>query len=114
MKYSRVHIEAIGYELTSVHRSADPAAALSDADCVFVGGGNTFRLLDTLYRHELLDPIRDRVRAGMPYMGASAGTNMACPTIRTTNDMPIVQPPSFAALVCSESISISADRSRSP
>jgi len=68
------------------------------ADAVFVGGGNTFRLLKTLYERNLLLPIRDRVLAGLPYLGASAGTVIAAPTMKTTNDMPIVEPPAFAAL----------------
>jgi dipeptidase E len=72
--------------------------ALADAEAVFVGGGNTFRLLRTLQQTGHLDALRARVRAGLPYMGASAGTNIAAPTIRTTNDMPIVEPPSFDAL----------------
>lgn len=76
----------------------DPDADLDHADAIFGGGGNTFRLLKTLYERELLAPIRDRVRAGLPYLGASAGTVIAAPTMKTTNDMPIVEPPSFNAL----------------
>lgn len=71
---------------------------LDRADAIFVGGGNTFRLLKTLYECDLLDAIRERVRAGLPYLGSSAGTVIAAPTMSTTNDMPIVQPQSFASL----------------
>jgi dipeptidase E len=87
-----------GYELDGIHRHADPRAAVRRAPAIFIGGGNTFRLLAGLYRFDLLDVIRERVRAGMPYLGISAGTNVACPTIKTTNDMPITQPPSLEAL----------------
>jgi dipeptidase E len=87
-----------GYDLDPIHHHPDPLAAVRHAEGLYVGGGNTFRLLDALYRHELLEPIRERVRAGAPYLGVSAGCNVACPTIKTTNDMPIVEPPSFTAL----------------
>ena len=79
-----------GYELDGIHRHADPRQAVRDAEAIYVGGGNTFRLLDALYRFDLLDLIRERVRHGLPYLGVSAGSNVAGPTIKTTNDMPIV------------------------
>jgi dipeptidase E len=87
-----------GYVLDGLHQHPDPVRAVREAEAVFVGGGNTFRLLDTLYRLGLLPVLRERVRAGLPYLGVSAGCNVACPTIKTTNDMPIVQPPSLDAL----------------
>jgi dipeptidase E len=73
-----------GYVLDGIHRHADPVAALEDAPAVFVGGGNTFRLLAELYGRDLLGVLRRRVRGGMPYLGVSAGTNVACPTIPST------------------------------
>ncbi|MCF7548866.1 dipeptidase PepE [Pseudonocardia sp. WMMC193] len=87
-----------GVALRSVHTEPDPAAALAAAEAVWVGGGNTFRLLATLQRIDGLLAIGTAVAAGAHYGGASAGTNLACPTIRTTNDMPIVEPAGFAAL----------------
>jgi dipeptidase E len=87
-----------GYEFIGLHSFADSVKAIEGAEGIFVGGGNTFRLLDSLYRLNLLEPIRERVRGGMPYLGVSAGCNVACPTIRTTNDMPICEPPSLTAL----------------
>jgi dipeptidase E len=86
-----------GVEITGVHTAADPAGMIADADAVFVTGGNSFRLVDALHRLGLIAPVRAAIERGIPYWGASAGANVACPTIRTTNDMPIVQPPSFAA-----------------
>jgi len=95
----RARFEAMGYGLDAVHDfPGGPVRAVEQAEALFIGGGNTFRLLDGLWRHALVEPIRRRVRAGMPYIGTSAGSNVACPSIRTTNDMPIVEPPSFLAL----------------
>jgi dipeptidase E len=87
-----------GYGFESIHKHKDPREAVLDAQAVYVGGGNTFRLLTTLEENDLLPVIRERVLAGMPFIGVSAGSNVACPTIKTTNDMPIVQPKSFHAL----------------
>ena len=95
---ARARFEKMGYELTSIHNALDRFQAIAETEAIFTGGGNTFRLLKTLYDQYLLGPIRQRVAEGMPYIGSSAGSNIAGPTIRTTNDMPIVQPPSFDAL----------------
>ena len=95
---ARQRFQKMGYELTSVHTAENPVAAVNETDAVFIGGGNTFRLLKALYEFDLIDAIRTRVSNGMPYIGSSAGSNVAAPTIKTTNDMPIVQPPSFNAL----------------
>jgi dipeptidase E len=90
--------DRLGYDLTSIHNAPNPVKAVNDSEAVFIGGGNTFRLLKCLYDFNLLEPIRRSVLDGMPYVGSSAGSNVAGPTIKTTKDMPIVQPPSFDAL----------------
>ena len=94
----RKAFKQIGYELDSLHQATDMRAAIRAAEAIFIGGGNTFRLLKALYDHDLIGWIQERVHAGTPYLGSSAGSNVACPTIKTTNDMPIVQPLSFDAL----------------
>ena len=95
---ARARLERMGCEMTSLHDVSNPRRALENADAVFVGGGNTFRLLKGLYDFDLLEPIRLAVEAGLPYMGSSAGSIVAGPSLRTTKDMPVVQPPSFEAL----------------
>lgn len=88
----------LGFEAAWFDRSADDVEAIARFDAVFIGGGNTFLLLDRLHATGLLDAVTDAVRAGVPYVGASAGTNVAGPTIMTTNDMPIVRPPTFDSM----------------
>lgn len=95
---ARERFQAMGYALDSVHEAGEPKKAVERAEAIFIGGGNTFRLLDNLYQIDLLIPIRRRVEEGMLYMGSSAGAVVSAPTIKTTNDMPIVQPLSFNSL----------------
>ncbi len=94
----RERFEAVGLTLDSVHQADDAGRAIDRAEAIAVGGGNTFHLLKTLAEGGLLARLRARVESGVPYVGWSAGSNLACPTICTTNDMPIVEPPSFEAL----------------
>jgi dipeptidase E len=93
-----VAMRPLGVAVVTAPADAAVHEEVARADAVFVGGGNTFRLLRTLHTLELIAPIRARVLDGMPYLGASAGSNVACPTIGTTNDMPIVEVPSLSAL----------------
>jgi len=88
----------MGYALHSIADATDQVDAVATAQAIVVGGGNTFHLLRTLYERKLIDVIRARVLAGTPYLGWSAGAVIAAPTIGTTNDMPIVEPPSLRAL----------------
>ena len=95
---ARESFETMDLALTGIHEAPDPCAAVESAAALFIGGGNTFLLLRELYRIGVMDAIRTRVRSGMPYIGTSAGSNVAGLTIGTTSDMPIVYPPSFDAL----------------
>ena len=90
-------LSPIGVGLTGLHTVADPVAEIAEAGAIIVSGGNTFRLVNALHRLALIEPVRQAIARGVPYFGASAGANVACPSLRTTNDMPIVQPPSFTA-----------------
>lgn len=87
-----------GITVNGIHRAQDPRDSILKASALIMGGGNSFQLLNLLYKHDLIKVIQEKVQMGMPYVGWSAGTNMACPTLMTTNDMPIVQPPDFRAL----------------
>lgn len=85
----------LGYAIYSIHREADPVKAVNEAECIAVGGGNTFHLVYMMHKTGIMQAIRERALAGIPYMGWSAGSNVACPTLKTTNDMPITEPSSF-------------------
>lgn len=95
---ARKFFESNGLALKGIHEFDDPINAVTDCNGIFTGGGNTFVLLKTLYDQGLLPHLRSRINEGIPYMGTSAGSNILGPSIRTTNDMPIVYPPSFDAI----------------
>ena len=88
----------IGHRVKSIHHFANPVEAIKQAGAIVVGGGNTWQLLKMMRENNLLQAIRDKVLGGTPYIGWSAGSNVACPTIKTTNDMPITDPQGFDAL----------------
>jgi dipeptidase E len=85
----------IGHRITSVHHFPDPVKAVLEAEAIVVGGGNTWQLVRMLHDYRLMKAIRLKVEQGTPYIGWSAGSNVACPTLRTTNDMPIIDPNGF-------------------
>jgi len=88
----------LGFELESVHRADNPVEMIKNAEAVAVGGGNTFHLVAKMYETGIMEAIRAKAESGTPYMGWSAGSNVACPTLKTTNDMPIIEPQSFNTL----------------
>lgn len=90
--------QTLGYEIYSIHKESDPVKAVQEAEAIAVGGGNTFHLVHEMYENNVMEAIRVKALAGMPYMGWSAGSNVACPSIKTTNDMPIIEPKSFGVL----------------
>ena len=97
-KIARERFKKMGYNLSGIHEYDNPRDAVKSAESIFIGGGNTFVLIDGLYKNNLIDIIRKRVNEGIPYIGTSAGSNVACKSIKTTNDMPIIYPPSFEGL----------------
>lgn len=95
---TKVQTALSNYHVKGIHQTPNAQQALENAQAILVGGGNTFHLLNQLYQQKLLEPLKTRVNQGTPYIGWSAGSNICGNSIRTTNDMPIVQPPSFDAL----------------
>jgi dipeptidase E len=91
--FKKIHIK-----VTGLHTYDNPTKAINEAKGVFTGGGNTFLLVHMLYRNEVLQPLRESIYKGLPYLGTSAGSNICGPSMQTTNDMPIVYPPSFKTL----------------
>ncbi len=85
----------VGHHVVGIHTFDDPVKAIEEAEAVVVGGGNTWQLVRMMHDQDLMPAIKKRVEAGMPYIGWSAGSNVACPTLRTTNDMPIIDPKGF-------------------
>jgi dipeptidase E len=88
----------IAHEIIGVHRFQDKIKAVEEAEAIIVGGGNTWQLVRMLHDLQLMPAIRKKVLAGTPYIGWSAGANIVCPTLRTTNDMPITDPNGFDCL----------------
>jgi dipeptidase E len=89
---------AFGYQIDSIHQLEINESFINEYDALAIGGGNTFQLANLLQKRRLIEPIRKAVENGMPYMGWSAGSNITCPTIMTTNDMPVVEPASYNGL----------------
>ena len=91
----RLAFNKIDKTVKGIHECANPKEAIKEAKGIFTGGGNTFVLVNQLYKNSLIDTIKKEVTNGTPYLGTSAGSNICGLTITTTNDMPIVYPPSF-------------------
>ncbi len=87
--------KAFGYDVTSIHREKDPVKAVRNAEAIVTGGGNTFHLVYHMHKSGIIPAVRQKVEEGLPYIGWSAGSNVACPTLMTTNDMPVIKPESF-------------------
>lgn len=87
-----------GKQMDSIHHFQDPIKAVQQAKAILVGGGNTFQLFGLCQKQGIFSPIRKKIEEGVPYIGWSAGSNLACPKLSTTNDMPVYEPPSFDGL----------------
>jgi len=90
--------EKIGKKVRGIHEFENPVEAIANAKGIFTGGGNTFLLVSQLYTFEVMQPLREAILSGTPYLGTSAGSNICGLTMQTTNDMPIIYPPSFKTL----------------
>jgi dipeptidase E len=88
----------VGHHIKGIHTFSDPVKAIEDAKAIVIGGGNTWQLVRLLRDFKLMNTIREKVYNGTPYIGWSAGANVACPTLRTTNDMPVIDPKGFGCI----------------
>ena len=91
----KTRFNEIGHDIISIHKFDDPVEAVKNAEAIVIGGGNTWQLTRMLHDNNLISAIKDAVQNGTPYIGWSAGSNVACPSIKTTNDMPIIDPKGF-------------------
>jgi len=94
----KARFSELGHHVYSIHHALDPVLEVNKADVIIIGGGNTWQLVRLMHEHGLMEPIRNKVLSGAPFIGWSAGSNVACPTLRTTNDMPIIDPLGFETL----------------
>ena len=91
--FAKIHIH-----VTGIHQFDDPKQAIATAEAIFTGGGNTFELVNQLYKNDLVEILQEKLNTGIPYLGTSAGSNICGVSMMNTNDMPIVYPPSFHTL----------------
>jgi len=101
--YTNIAKEAfqkIGIEIKGIHGYKNPIEAIQNAEGIFTGGGNTFELVNQLYKNDILETLKKVLENGTPYLGTSAGSNICGINMKNTNDMPIVYPPSFKTLGC--------------
>jgi dipeptidase E len=97
-RHARQTLAPMGYNVRGIHQWDDPLIALQESEAFFTGGGNTFALVNSLHEYGLMEALAHRLAAGIPYLGCSAGTNIAGQNMQTTNDMPVVYPPSFETM----------------
>lgn len=94
----RSALNSLPIKVKGIHEYDDPVKAIRESQAIFTGGGNTFLLVDKLYRHNIMSFLKQQIKNGVPYLGTSAGTNIAGLTMQTSNDMPIIYPPTFQTL----------------
>lgn len=97
-QFASTFFKKLDKEVLGLHTFKDPVKAIKESEAIFTGGGNTFVLVNSLYKFKCMAPLRETLLKGIPYLGSSAGSNICGISMQTTNDMPIVYPPSFKTL----------------